>query len=305
MATDLKSDGKPAPKKRTSGKANADTAPGTTADTAISTTITGTAAIVIPEHREDTQVPYRFTEAEMITMGTALRQKLNEIDALENQKKAAMTDFRLRIQNAGNEAKLLRNKLDSGEETRPMRVAVDFDSKRGIKRYLHPETGEFLSEAPMQPADYQLPMFQEQDLKSANPPADSGTQPAPQEQEQPAAESKPAKRTGKGSPIGETNLGDAIGQAAAQQSAAPLILDIDKDDWDRTALVKAYKKAARLAGWTEAQISTLHDVLKECDSTQAIISTLRPYVAGENPNPGTEPQSPATTGVSNTEEVPL
>lgn len=120
-------------------------------------------APVIPEHREDIQAQYKFLPEELTQMERELRGALDKADLLEDQKKACMQDFKLRITNVENDAKRLRNMLGAGEETRPMRAAVEFDAKRGMKRYLDPQTGAFIQEAPMQPADWQLPLFKLQE----------------------------------------------------------------------------------------------------------------------------------------------
>lgn len=114
-----------------------------------------------PVVTEAIQAPYRFNAEEIGHMNQELRVKLDEIDALEDQKKQSMADFKLRISTRENEAKQLRIKLASGEETRPLNALVEFNPKKRMKSYHHPETKAFIREEPMTAADFQLPMFQE------------------------------------------------------------------------------------------------------------------------------------------------
>lgn len=221
----------------------------------------------IPETREDIQAPYKFSEEEIAIMNHGLRNALDDMDTLRAQAKAAAQDFKLRITNRENEAKQFRNKLAAGEETRPMKAAVDFNSQKGIKRYLHPETGEFIREEPMTPADWQLPMFKPEEVQSTKP------------AEKPAPAAKGAGKAPKTSPAGETNVGDAMDKAAAGTKAPQVHIDkFESDEWSQKALTDAFKKAAKKAKWTAPQISVIADRLAECADVSAMRDTLRPFV---------------------------
>lgn len=251
---------KPAPKKKPAAKKPA--APKTKTKEE-SEAVAGTPKI--PDHREDIQAPYHFTPAEIETMNHGLRTSLDDIETLQSQAKAAAQDFKLRITNKQNEAKQLRNKLGAGEETRPMKAAVEFIPKKSVKRYLHPETGELIREEPMQPADWQLPMFKPEEIQSPKPPA-------------PSPEPPKSGKAPKTSPVGETSVGDALDAAAAKTKAPLFWLDLDATYPAPNNLTGEFKKTAKKAGWTLPQISALMDILKSADGIPAMIETLRPYV---------------------------
>jgi hypothetical protein len=232
---------------------------------------------VIPDHREDIQAPYHFTPEEIAAMNVGLRTALDDIETLESQAKAAAQDFKLRITNKRNEVKQYRNKLTAGEETRPMKAAVEFLPKKSVKRFLDPETGVFIREEQMQPADWQLPMFKPEEIQSPKPPATPPPAGAPSG---PAGTPKPAKAP-KSSPAGETSVGDAMDKAAAKEKAPQFWIDLGAGDWTDKGLTAAYKKAAKGAGWSNAQISALADRLKEASTVEAMIDTLRPFVISE------------------------
>lgn len=228
-------------------------------------------AIVIPETRESIQAPYRFSDQEIARMNIDLRAALSRSELLEEQKKASMQDFKLRIQNAENDAKLLRNKLDQGEETRAFVAAVEFDPKRSKKRYLDPVTGAFIREEDMTPADWQLPMFKP-DAKGQEVVA------APTETDAPKGKRK-AKAPAFTEP-GQTNMGNALDAAASMLNLPKIAIDLDKADWSITGLVRSFKAAAKKADWPVASISLMNDRLHECADLEAMIQTLKPHVVG-------------------------
>lgn len=257
-------------------------------------------AITIPAEREDVNVPYNFTPEELSEMGHTHRKTLDAIETLKTQMKTSAQDFKLRISTKENEEKQLRMKLASGEETRPMRVAVAFDAKRGMKRYLYPDTGDFIREEPMQAADWQLPLIREELDKQRKPaPEVPGYSVSTQEAAASAAagvaasvDNRPAGA--EGSPIGETNMGDKLGAAAARTVAAQFVLDLDAPGgFTDKGLISAFAKAAKLAGWTPIQISTLKEVLRGAESVPAMIATLRPYTVGSAPTPPAVPSGPS------------
>lgn len=227
---------------------------------------------VIPETREDIQAAYTFTPEEVGTMNHQLRQALTDIETLQAQKKAAVQDFALRIANKTNDTKSLRNKLDAGEETRPMRAAVGFDTARGMKSFYHPETCAFIREEAMQPADWQLPLLKT-DETGKEAPAPKG---APDQKDGKGKTPKPSVPPAS-SPAGQTNVGNALDAAAANTKAAQFLLDLTKDDWTDKGLMAAFRAAAKKAGWTPPQVSALADRLKETETVEAMIDTLRPF----------------------------
>lgn len=234
---------------------------------------------------EDTQVAHVFSPSELDHMNVQLRGKLGEVENLEDQKKASMKDFALRIQNAQNEVKMLLGKLNTGEETRPMRALVEFNTKEHRKTFLHPETKAVVGEAPMQPADWQLPMFKPADDGKGETIAPKGSTDVPAS----TAAAKP-KKGPKGkpaepaAPAGTLPLGQKLDQAAAKTSALKVKLDLTLD-YTHEDLLKAFKKAAKESKWTEAQISVIAQQLRLADGVEQMKDTLRPHAEKPDNDP--------------------
>jgi hypothetical protein len=221
-----------------------------------------------PEVKQHIQAPHKFDDSEIAVMNNELRENLGTIETLTDQKKQSAQDFKLRIDTCANRVKLLRMKLDSGEETRPLEAIVEFDVKRGSKKFLHPVSREFIREEQMQASDYELPLFKK---------ADDGS-------EKPAVEvAKPAKgkktKEPKSEP-GETNVGDAIGKAAAGTEQKPLDMAlVFPTGVASSAIIKAFRGAAKRANWSPAATSLIVDQLKDASTTDAMIDILRPHTA--------------------------
>jgi hypothetical protein len=228
-----------------------------------------------PEVTEDIQAPYKFTADEVAHMNVQLRGLLDGIEELDNQKKASVKDFALRIQNKQNEAKMLRNKLNAGEETRPLKAFVEFDTLRSMKRFLHPHSREFLREESMTPADWQLPMFKP-DTTGQEAVAPRGDVDVPTRGA--VAPKPPVKKEGDpAESAGTTSVGAKITQAAAQTEAARIKLDLTRDDYTHASLLKEFKAAAKAAGWNQAQVSVIGEQLKIADSIDGMFDILRPH----------------------------
>jgi len=246
-----------------------------------------------PEHPEvlqDIQAPYKFTPEEQAAMNAELRLRLNEVDELTDQKKASMQDFTLRITNKSNDVKALRNKLDSGEETRAFKAIVEFDVPRSMKRFLHPTTREFIREEAMTPADWQLPMFKPADDGSETV-APKGATDVPTGQ--PAAPAKKSRRkaTPEGDPnanAGLTPVGAVITQTAAATTPPKVTLDLTAE-WTHSGLLKAWREAASKAGWHETQISVISQQLKLIGLPEKMVDTLRPHCVVPPPPPEKPP----------------
>lgn len=255
---------------------------------------------------EEVQAPYHFGPEERADMSDQLRVRLDSIDTIKDQAKSAAADFKLRVTNEENAAKQLRQKLSNGGESRPVRARVEFHVEERMKSLFHPTTGEFIRKDPMQPADFQLPMFLPASDGNGEAPAPAGATDVPTGPSAPKADKKKGK--GKtattaepGESNGKTNVGAALNAAAALTNAPKLTLTFDPTTADHVAITRAFKKAAKAAGWNEAQISTINDALRACDSEQKMIEVLAPHVAeakqtetpaetpaAESPLPGAE-----------------
>lgn len=241
-----------------------------------------------PEVRETIQAPYAFTDEELSLMGFDLRTYLDQVDALRDQQKASNSDFKLRIENALNHSKQLRLKLNSGHETRPLEAIVEFDTPRSKKRYLRPDSRDFIREEDMQPADWQLPMFRKEEVELIKPSKEVAASVKPTIPTGPALVSDEEGRAVDVSAIGngkagKTSLGDTLDAAVAKGTVPNIVMDLTCEDWGQLQLTNAFKKAAKLAVWDKTQISLVIDLLKKCTTVEAMLETLRPFATPPSP----------------------
>lgn len=239
---------------------------------------------------EEIQAPYQFTPEERARMSEELRGFLDKIDATKDQQKAANADFKLRIQNDETAAKALRLKLGNGTESRPVKARVEFEVEKRIKHLFHPESGELIRTDPMQPADFQLPMFLpvEDGKKEVVAPAGAQDVPTGPSAPKPAKKGKKAPETGApGDNAGQSNVGAALNAAAALTDVPKLKLSFDPTTADHVAITRGFVKCAKAAGWNEVQIGVIKDALRACDSEPKMLEVLQPHI--EQPTGEQEP----------------
>jgi hypothetical protein len=239
---------------------------------------------------EQIQAPYVFTPDEIMEMGTQMRGHMTSIDELTAQMKQSAADFKLRIGSHTNSVQQLRNKCDSGQETRPMEAVVKFNHpKKGEKTFIHPETKEEIRSEPMTPADWQLPMFKPAPDGKGEVVAPKGAtdvlSPGEESAKKKAGKGKKAPAE-PGDNAGKTPLGAALNAAAGTTETPRVDFYMDEID-DETKLVGGFKKAAKKAGWKAAQISALDDALKSAEGIDAMKDVLRPHIVE---NPSEQPQ---------------
>lgn len=229
-----------------------------------------------PEIIRDTiTAPYHFTDREKQELGSQLAALITKRGEIEQEKAQVMSQYGSRLKEVAAQIGHASNKITSGVEPREMRVIVEFDTKRGMKKFLTDDKKKTLvRDEPMTPGDWQLPMFKPEEIAQPKPPAPAPQSPAPA----PAAAPTKNARPPKSSPAGETSVGDAMDSAAAKSEARKFLLDLDKEDWSPEGLTQAFKKAAKKAGWTPIQISALADRLSEAPAVESMIATLRPHV---------------------------
>lgn len=216
--------------------------------------------------------PHTFTQDERNVLGDNLRGALDEIEALEGQAKSAAADYKLRIQNHKNDVKMLRNKLGSNQEDREVEAIVEFDAKNRQKTFIHPVSKEKIRTENMTDADFQLPLFK--------PAADGKEKPAAKGETDVQTLTKAPDKKGKAKKAGEpgkTNVGDVLDKASALTDAPKVPFDVDADR-DHAKLTRDFKRAANKAGWTDVQISTIHALLRDCDTESGMRDVLRPHV---------------------------
>lgn len=239
-----------------------------------------------PLVKEAIQYPYKFTPQEIADMSVEMRAHMAKHEELEMQKKASAADFKLRMDNEQNSIKMLRTKCDTGEETRPLEAHVVFDVAKNVKTFLHPITKTKIRDEQMSPADHQLPMFKRTpDGKEAVAPKGATDEPTGTSAPPPKKRGKKGKEAEPGENAGQTNLGDALGAAASITNAPKIDLYLAEID-DHAKLTRAFRKAAKAAGWSEAQQSVMIDALRACDGVEKMKETLAPHIIK---NPSEEP----------------
>lgn len=234
-----------------------------------------------PVVKETIQAPHSFTPEELSALNLKLREHLDTIDVLTGDAKAAAQDFKLRITNHVNEAKLTRTKLASGQESREVDALVTFAPKKREKTYHHPVTKAEIRTEPMTGVDWQLPMFK--------PTSDGKSEVAAKKGESdvaPAAAKTAKENSGKDKPleaspvVGKTPVGAAMNAAAALTDAPKVPFDmVHAETLDHTILTRHFKKMAKVRGWTEVQISAINDLLRECDTEKAMLEVIRPHTS--------------------------
>lgn len=236
--------------------------------------------------KEQIQAPYVFIPDEILKMGVEMRGHMTQADELRDQLKQSTADFKLRIGNHESSVKQLRIKLDSGQETRPVEAIVKFNfPKSGDKTFLHPDTDEEIRTERMAPADFQHPLFKPDPKTGAEIVAPKGDVDISGKGEAATKKGKKGKGAEPGENAGTTNLGDAIGAAASITNAPKIDLYLAEID-DHAKLTRAFRKAAKSAGWSEAQVGVMIDAMRACDGVQAMKDTLAPHVIN---NPSEEP----------------
>lgn len=248
-----------------------------------------------PQHDpvfEEIQAPYHFSVEERAAMSDELRVRLDAVDTIKDQAKAAAADFKLRVTNEENAAKQLRQKLSNGGESRPVRARVEFHVDERMKSLFHPQTGELIRKDPMQPADFQLPMLLPAPDGKGEVVAPAGATDVPTGPSAPKPATKgkgkqPAETGAPGDNAGKTNVGAALNAAAALTTTKKLVLDIDPTTADHVSIMRAFKKAAKIAEWTEPQIAVIHDALRAVDSEAKMLDILAPHT--EAPDAGDQP----------------
>lgn len=233
---------------------------------------------------EQIQAPYVFTKDEIADMGAEMRTHMTAMDELEAMRKQSAADFKLRIDGHANIVKQLRNKCDSGQETRPVEAIVNFNAPKREKTFIHPVTKLAIRTEPMSPADFQLPMFKPDPKTGGEAVAPKGAADVPAAgAPKPKADKKGAKKE-PGDGNGKTSVGDVLDNAASVTEAPKFDLYMANID-DHVKLTREFKKAAKAAGWTEVQIGALNTQLRAVDSVPRMKEVLAPHII-DNP---TEP----------------
>lgn len=232
--------------------------------------------------RETIAADYHFTDAEKQDLGHQLASLITRRGEIEQEKSQVMSQYGSRLKEVGAQVSGLSNKITAGVEIRPTQAIVEYDVKRGMKLFFHENKAKSLiREEPMTPSDFQLPMFRKEEIESPKPPKSVIDSLIDAACKVGTGKDKPDKKgkAAKASPVGETNLGDALDKAAGGKPLPPIpFIANEISTSNAKRFMQEYQRAARAAGWPQAAINTMRDVLRACDDVVAMQATLAPHI---------------------------
>ena len=99
---------------------------------------------------------YRFTDAELLTIGRSLAESNEKLGALEEEKKRVTSDFAAKIAGAEADVSIAVNEIRSGYEWRDMPVTIHFNEPTsGRKQFIRDDTAEIVGNEAMDDRDKQ------------------------------------------------------------------------------------------------------------------------------------------------------
>ena len=99
---------------------------------------------------------YKFNEDEMRKIAETLAHKTQDLEMIEEEKKAVVSAFKERIDRVSAEQRAAARKYKNGYEMRNIECEVQRDYDAGVIRYIRTDTGEVASEVQMTMAERQL-----------------------------------------------------------------------------------------------------------------------------------------------------
>lgn len=108
------------------------------------------------EHTEEIEARHDFTDEEKLVMLTDMARFNQELESLADQAKSSASSWKTKIKTVELKIKGLTNNASNGYEMRPVEANVEFDPKKGKKRYYRKDDGHFIEEREMNPNDYEL-----------------------------------------------------------------------------------------------------------------------------------------------------
>lgn len=99
---------------------------------------------------------YKFNEEEMRKIAETLAHKTQELEEIEEEKKAVVSAFKERSDRVSAEQRAAARKYKDGYEMRNIECEVRRDYEAGIIRYIRVDTGEEVLRAQMTMAERQL-----------------------------------------------------------------------------------------------------------------------------------------------------
>jgi hypothetical protein len=101
-------------------------------------------------------LPYRFTDEELLGIGKELAERTEQLTALESDKKRVVSDFAAKIAGKESDISVLTNKIRSGYEYRELPVTeVMHTPKPGLKQIIRDDDGKVAGEERMTNSELQ------------------------------------------------------------------------------------------------------------------------------------------------------
>lgn len=112
-------------------------------------------------------MPYFFSEEEKLQLGQDLVGSLENITEKEADYKRVQKEWKDEIDGAKGNALLLRHKVKTGTEMRPVAARMVINMRDEVREYYAVDTDELLGTSPMQFGDEQLTINDMEDFDNA------------------------------------------------------------------------------------------------------------------------------------------
>jgi hypothetical protein len=117
-------------------------------------------------HRCKVRVKHKFSNEELLERSSLAAKTHQDIELKEEAVKAASSVAKSEIKQLKSDLSEILNTLRNGSEEREVDAMVEYNPKKGTKKFYHfapgkPHNKEFIEEKAMQEEDYQLPGMEE------------------------------------------------------------------------------------------------------------------------------------------------
>ncbi len=95
----------------------------------------------------------RLTDTELLERGQKVAELLRQIAEIEDEKKAANSDFKARLEEREGEARSLGYEIRTKAELREVSVSRTIDDVRGVEETYRDDTGEVIATRALSPQE--------------------------------------------------------------------------------------------------------------------------------------------------------
>lgn len=113
------------------------------------------AQLAMPPRRFEEVLPCKLTDEELLERGAELAKVLDAIDEIDAEKKAAVDQFKARVQVQEARARELRTAIESKCEERAVECIESFELRLGVARTTRVDTGEQIRERALRSSELQ------------------------------------------------------------------------------------------------------------------------------------------------------